>query len=194
MRFAIIVTHDREQDFEDCLLAIAPQVGAVITVSHDAPYVRKGPYTIQYSEFPPNISYMWNLGLDKAALLAKREDEHFVAVLNDDAIVPPDWFDRVEASMRDMGAAAGCVHRSFDERMAGYAFVLRGSAGLRCDEQFHWWYGDDDLQRQAERAGGVAFANGQDVEHRHPNGSMSGDPIFAMIAAEDSQRYKEKWG
>jgi hypothetical protein len=192
MRFAVIVTHDREQDFQDCMRAIAPQVGAVITVSHDAPYVAKGPFSILYSEYPPNISRMWNLGLDKAASLAKNVDEHFVAVLNDDAIVPHDWFDRIEASMLDNGAAAGCVHRPYDGRLTGYAFILRGSAFLRCDEQFHWWYGDDDLERQAEQVGGVAFANGADVEHRYPNSTTTG--VLAEIAAQDAIRYKEKWG
>lgn len=194
---AVVCTHDRPGDFQDCLEAIWPQVDRVVVVSHRAPYI-PGPArgekctVLRYDADVPNISTMWNMGIE--AVDAMSAGPYDVAILNDDAIVPDDWFGRVTSYMRAQGAAAGCVYRPWDSRMTGYAFILDGDKGLRCDEQFQWWYGDTDLERQAEARGGVAFAEGADVEHRHPNGSMSGDPVLAMVAAEDGHRYREKWG
>lgn len=186
MRLAVIPTHDRPGDYEDCYAAIRPQVDMVITIAHFATYA-KAP-SISYTEVVPNISVMWNLGLDEAEWQAGKEPFD-VAVLNDDAIVPPDWFDRVTSHMRILGAAAGCVHRPHDPRMAGHAFILDGSKGLRADPQFQWWYGDDDLER---RAGEIAFVRGPGVEHRHPNSTTVGE--LAWIAGQDKIRFQKKWG
>lgn len=203
-RYAVVTTHARPDDFRDCLVAIKPQVDFVIVVAHGMPeYVWDalgiiGPpcQLLPYYAEVPNISAMWNLGLESAHFIATHNVEHYqaynVAVLNDDAIVPPDWFERVTNAMWAEGAAAGCVYRAEDHRMPGYAFILDGMKGLRLDEQFQWWYGDTDLQRRAEDAGGVAFARGPDVEHRHPNQFTNG--VLAEIAGQDHQRYKEKWG
>jgi GT2 family glycosyltransferase len=180
--------------------AIAPQVDLLVVVAHGEPEYaweafRDRPAWLAVAMIPyyaevPNISTMWNMGLSNAHNYF--QSNYDVAVLNDDAIVPDDWFGRVTAAMRDKGAAAGCVLRPWDDRMAGYAFVLDGDRGLRLDEQFRWWYGDTDLQRQAEAAGGVAFAHGRDVEHRHPDSTTVG--VLAEVAAEDRLRYERKWG
>jgi hypothetical protein len=155
----------------------------------DAPYLAG--YGI-YAEDPPNISRMWNLGLEMAKDYSRRAGLPYdVAILNDDAVVPSDWFARVTAEMRKTGAAAGCVRRVDDPRMSGFAFVLNGDLDLRADEQFQWWYGDDDLQRQAEAAGGVAFAAGEGVEHRCPNSTTVG--VLREVADQDRARYYEKW-
>jgi hypothetical protein len=144
-----------------------------------------------YGEDPPNISRMWNLGIDSVHLHAAGRS-YDVAVLNDDAIVPPDWFERIAEAMWHQGTAAGCAHRLTDPRMAGYAFILNGDKGLRADEQFQWWYGDDDLQRQANAVGGVAYVDELYVEHRHPNSTTVG--VLKDIARHDRGRYKRKWG
>lgn len=193
-RYAVITTHDREKDFWDCVTAISPQVDAVVVVSHRADYVTnfdKIVAVIEHDQEVPNISVMWNAGLGMARALAG-DDPYDVAVLNDDTIVPVDWFRRVTTAMRAEGAAAGCVRRRFDPRMAGYAFILDGGRALYADPQFQWWYGDDDLQRRAEAVGGVAFADGPDVEHRYPNSTTVG--VLADVASGDALRYKEKWG
>lgn len=202
-RYVVIPTRSRPDDFRDCVTAIAPQVDAVIVIAHgcpeyvgrtltaDAPGVREWE-AIEYQAVVPNISRMWNLGLDAAARRAGW-DPFDVAVINDDVICPPDWFARVTAAMDAMSprAAAGCVRRRFDHRMTGYAFILDGRSELRADEQFRWWYGDDDLERRARQISGVAFAEGRDVEHRHPNSTTTG--VLAEIAEQDADRYLAKW-
>lgn len=196
LRFAVIPTRDRPQDFADCVAAIGSQVDSIFVVDHLSSYAQSyhgNMINVQrWHEERPNLSEMWNMGLtmarDCAEILARPYD---VAVLNDDAIAPPDWFQRVSDTMHRAGASAGCVRRKFDHRMTGYAFMLNGDAGLLADEQFRWWYGDDDLQRRAEQVGGVAYAFGPDVEHRHPNSTTIGD--LARIASDDKDRFEAKW-
>jgi len=213
-RYAVVPTRDRPGDFRDCVAALAPQVDMVAVVAHHPgltdevaqQYVWEAceehwpkVAVLPYREDPPNISRMWNHGLDycsNAAVYSDWEhqrDEFWVAVLNDDAVVPPGWLDRVVSAMEASGAAAGS-HRQpgmAAGKMAGHAFVLRGSTRLRADVQFQWWYGDDDLQRRAGEAGGVALVPGLEVEHRHPNGTTVGE--LARVAGEDMLRYERKW-
>lgn len=199
LKCAVITTRNRPDDYLDCLTSVVPQVHFVAVVSHmDESYVREHlpliPFAIiPYLEDPPNISRMWNLGLECADDFAGEVDRPYdVAVLNDDVVLPSDWFERVTKAMRHQHAVAGCVHRSFDPRMAGYAFILDGDKRIRLDEQFEWWYGDTDLERRARQLGGVAFAPGPDVEHRHPNSTTVG--VLADIAHKDKVRYLRKWG
>lgn len=205
LRYAVIPTRDRPQDFADCIEAIAPQVDAVFVVAHLEASAYAEPTmlatlgttrafsVIRYSALVPNISTMWNLGLSSAHRYAA-DRPYDVAILNDDVIVPPDWFNRVTAAMAVLGpgrASAGCVRRALDPRMTGYAFILNGDDSLRADERFQWWFGDDDLERQARALGGVAYAVGADVIHRHPNSTTVGR--LAEIAAEDRTRFAAKW-
>lgn len=194
-RYAVVLTHDRPEDFRDCMSAILPQVDRVFVVSHAAPYTRFLPSVTVIPFYAPtladmNISRAWNFGLDRAHVWAQGQP-YDVAVLNDDAIVPPDWFRVVTEAMRRAGAAAGSGARCFDARMSGYAFVLDGTKDIRADEQFEWWYGDDDIERQARALGGVVQVPGVDVEHRHPNGTTTG--VLAEKTVRDSLRFQRKW-
>lgn len=199
LRYAVVTTHDRPRELQDCLLSIEQQVDFLIVVEHAPPHrafrVMWGSLVdgalLTYEADVPNISVMWNMGLDAVHAHAGG-NPYDVAVLNDDVVAPSNWFRRVTTAMRESGAAAGNVRRAFDPRMAGYAFILDGTKGLRADEQFQWWYGDDDLQRQAGTLGGIAYAGGEDVEHRYPNSTTVG--ALAKVAEQDAQRYKEKWG
>jgi hypothetical protein len=206
LRAAVVTTHDRPGDYADCVESIAPQVDLIVTVAHaPAEYVwgalvrdclirQKSEVTasvVQYQAEVPNISRMWNLGIERVEEVSAGRP-YDVAVLNDDVVLPGDWFEWVTAAMRREDAAAGCTRRAADPRMSGYAFILNGDRGLRADEQFRWWYGDDDLERQAKAAGGVAFVDGPEVEHRHPNSTTVG--ALAQVAKEDRGRYKRKWG
>jgi len=157
----------------------------------------------------PNISRWWNYGLrwaDGAVGLRSDRvwDKWDVAVLNDDAIVPEGWFDAVSGAMRQMGIAAGCsggyglpvLHTQnaappLATRMQGFAFILAGERGLRADEQFVWYCGDDDLGRRAAMAGGMVMVPGFHVNHLHPNGQVN-EALAAAIPG-DMQRYVDKW-
>lgn len=191
----MIPTHDRRADFSSCIAAIAGQVDRIYVIAHDCDYPDlldpACEYdVIGYEAAVPNISMMWNFGLDAA-----REDAdgrpYFVAVLNDDAIVPNNWFEVVTNQMEYMGAAAGHMggREGAPLRMSGYAFILRGSADIRADEELAWWYGDDMIEQEALHRGGLARVDGH-IEHRHPNQSTVG-PLREQ-AEQDRVTYMAK--
>jgi hypothetical protein len=210
-RYAVIPTHDRPDHFATCLRSVWDQVDHVLVISHRAAYVgqvRADSLTVlPYDQELPNISAMWNLGLLEAEV-GSYAMPHDVAVLNDDAVVPPGWFDQVTAAMRETGAAAGCASQDEDldspflqttpdtdigRRLSGYAFILDGADGLRADEQFRWWWGDTDLDWRARQQGGTVLVPGVPVEHP-PNGSTPTTGVLAQIAGDDRQRFIDKWG
>lgn len=211
LRYAVITTRDRPGEFARCLTAIGEQVDGLVCVAHMEPsYIEAWDSgVIFYDEDPPNISRMWNLGLEAVAKLADGQP-YDVAVLNDDAIVPPDWFERITEGMHLYGAVAGSADQhgrvpaglrllnnkpAADDlliRMSGFAFILDGTAGLSLDEQFQWWAGDRDLEMVARTRGGTVLVGGCPVEHLHPNSTTIGE--LARIAGEDMERFRVKWG
>lgn len=76
--------------------------------------------------------------------------------------------------------------------MQGFAFILAGERGLRADEQFVWYCGDDDLGRRAAMEGGMVMVPGFHVNHLYPNGQITHE--LAGAIAGDMQRYVDKWG
>lgn len=210
LRYAVVPTHDRPVELAQCVAAIAAQVDHVIVIAHDCDYPHMFEHSrltvIPYAAEVPNISTMWNLGLDHAALLAS-DQPYDVAVLNDDAIPASDWFTQVTAAMRTHGCVAGSgaarvtsnvhVWKSAEpvnlfHRMQGYAFILASEGGLRVDEQFRWWFGDDDVDWSARERAGTVVVGWAVVKHLHPSGSTNGE--LARIAGEDRERFRTKWG
>jgi hypothetical protein len=201
-RFAVIPTYGREC-LHDCIEAIRPQVDHIFLIGHNfEPDILPDDCTlIPYNVEVPNISTMWNLGIDAAHELNNFHPS-LVAVLNDDAIVGPDWFFRVEKGILENRAVLGCMsevdrlylqteHSNHLPRLSGFAFIINAAFGIRLDEQFQWWWGDTDLDWQARRAGGLVVVPGE-IDHRFPNGTTTG--ILAEIAGQDRERFIAKWG
>lgn len=196
-RFAVIPTYGREC-LHECIEAIRPQVDHIFLIGHnwDPDILPDDCTLIPYNVEIPNISTMWNLGIDAAP------KPSLVAVLNDDAIVPGDWFWRVERGLLENRAVVGCmsgVDRIYLQtekssplpRLSGFAFIINTDFDIRLDEQFQWWWGDTDLDYQARRAGGMVVVPGE-IDHRFPNGTTTG--ILAEIAGQDRDRFVAKWG
>lgn len=208
LRYAIIPTRNRPHAYAACVAALAPQVDDFITVCHGRTAVSYAAgLPMLYEPEAPNISAMWNLGLDCLSEAFPRE-AYDVAIVNDDAVVPPHWFDHL-SYMTTVSAAAACVdqHHRLDVpalhlepgpvdlrvRLTGFAFILDGTKGIRADEDMRWWYSDDALDWTARTMGGTLVLPGEPVQH--PEGG--GTPIvgeLADFAAEDRQRFIEKWG
>jgi hypothetical protein len=157
-----------------------------------------------------NISRWWNNGLFMAAYMVMEQDpgptRWDVAIINDDTIIPEGWFDAVAGQMRDkqaVGASSGSpidmpvFHtrsgpRPLDQRMQGFAFILAGETGIRADEQFAWYCGDDDLEWRLSASGGVVVIPGFPVQHLHPNAQVT--PEIHELIAKDMQSFVDKWG
>jgi GT2 family glycosyltransferase len=167
LRYAVIPTRDREAKYLRCVQAIRAQVDGLITVAHmDAPYAVG--HVLPYRADPPNISRMWNLGLSAAASLAD-DAPHEVAILNDDVVVPPRWFDTLSAGLAANGHVLGSGRwpRSPTPSMCGAAFLIHGNT-IRPNEAWPWYGSDDWLEHEAERSwGGWTRLPDLRIEHDH---------------------------
>ncbi len=173
-----------------------------------------------YDEPPPGaepahgwpLHAMWNRGLDLAAEKAGG-GPHNVLIVNDDVEVPNELCAQLEAALRshdyhwaaypnwrDLDLEPGEVVRTESSGLAGqtlsgWCFMLRGEAGLRFDEQFQWWYGDSDLERQIRAAGKhVVCAGGCHARHLDPLRSTLDDPERLAQAEADEKLFADKWG
>jgi hypothetical protein len=217
---AVITTHDRPEDLRDCVAAIAPQVHYVYVIDNASdPPARVSndiDLMIRDPQQPPNLSRLWNVGIDMSrsfatACLATRWD---TLVLNDDFVAGPHFVERLQNALRSdhavVASPATTSNRSGPERvdvyeevgtlrdlstrMAGFAFMLRGESLLRADESLRWWYGDDDIAQQACATGGRVVVHGLSWEHRRPDSSTVANPLLAEQAGRDRATFETKWG
>lgn len=239
-RSAVIATHNRRAELYRCVEALAPQCSHILIIDNatDPPLGHDEQDAVRLlgcadpamcvvdvirdPEQPPNLSRLWNLGIDRVAHrwrtfcltlgVAPRWD---VAVVNDDATVPPGWFDALSREMRRFDEVkAACSCPPFDElppsafraygptapmgvhsRLTGWAFVLRGEwEGARFDERFRWWCGDDDISLRARLAGGLVQVGGFPVPNEHADQSTYDNPFLSAQTAVDMAVFVEKWG
>lgn len=237
-RVAVCATHNRPAELARLLDAIAPQCDAVVVVDNastppvdlynvwldtpgrlERPGVHKSMrvHVIRDEEQPPNLSRLWNVGIDEAHRLAEWADliddtgRLDIAVLNDDAVPPPGWWDAVSGAMRLHGADAGSsdpfdrrppgmtwllradAPMGVDTRLAGWAMMLRGEwEGARFDERFRWWCGDDDMSLRARQAGGLVHVGGYPVPNTGADTSTRG--VLAEQSARDMQTFVDVHG
>lgn len=239
-RSAVVATHNRRDELYRCLEALGSQCDHIVVIDNatqpplghderDAVRLLEcvDPQRcvldrVSDDEQPPNLSRLWNLGIDRAAdhwrsywRAIGGEPQWDVAVVNDDATVPPGWFDRLSWAMRvDRGimAASSCppfaelgphVQQYYSEyapmsvhtRLTGWAFILRGEwPDARLDERFRWWCGDDDISLRARRAGGIVHVGGFPVPNEHADVSTAASPALQEQTGRDMQAFIDKWG
>lgn len=153
-----------------------------------------------------NLSQIWNMGLDRAEQLAGGE-EFTVAVFNDDLTLPPGLVQAFADKIQREGSSAVYAHSYTDlpnmtnhdpwhlgNRMVGFAFALRGSDGLRADEDLLWWWGDSDLDWRARQKRGVCALGVPTLQHHDPNGYTNRNPELTAQAGRDRDTFHRKWG
>lgn len=209
--FAIIPTNGRDC-FRRCLEAVYDQVDRVYVVEGgpDAKVLNDGfdDYDFTIIREPElNISRWWNLGLQLIANRARATNlaKWNVVILNDDAIIHPQWVRTVEAAMRGMGVAAGCtgsptpiptLHTQpgpvgLATRMQGFAFMLAGEKGVRANEQLKWYFSDDHVDWLSRQQGGMVCLPGNLVEHLYPDGQVT--PEIQEQIARDAHTFTQYW-
>lgn len=216
-RAAVIPTRDRHDMVADCINSVVDQVDRVIVIDNQSsPPIDPEPWhgkvdVVSLPLDPPNISAFWNAGINNADLAAYRAsaDRWDIAVLNSDVVIPPGWIDGLSTAMRSTDAVLAypdqhggrkqILHTKAQpidlrQRITGYAYMLRGEAGLWLDESMAWWYSDDDLDWTAREFGGALLVPGLAVEHRCPNGSMYERPELQAQAGRDRETFRAKWG
>lgn len=212
-RYAVIPTRNRGTWIGAMIETLVADDVHVVVVNNGEEPIPNGhlAQVVQWPMQPPNLSIIWNVGLDVVDRHHWRTaagEEYIVAVLNDDLGLPEHFVSRLEEFMDIYHAAAAYPDQhgyglytlamattgSPDRRMCGYAFALRGSLGLRADPSIKWWYGDDDLDWQARIKGGIVCVPGVQVTHYEPNLSTSRSPELSEQAGRDRETFINKWG
>jgi len=223
-RFAVILSHDRPELLRQTWEAIGPQVDMVIILDnasdppvkfedfHGDPWLTA---VITIADQPPNISRMWNVGIQQSILMHGMQldidvtAEPRIAMLCDDAPPPPGWFDAVTAAMMETGAVVGCsapegftfggmrVKTEPDsklmERMPGWAWILDPVSPVRPDESMMLWWCDTDVDWQARKAGGMVMIGSHPVPNLLPNGFMATHPELVHQTGQDGLAFTAKW-
>lgn len=216
--FAVIPTSNRPQVCLRSIGAIASQVDVVYVVDNgdqtpmpdppDTSYINYYPIRYDRQGQIPNLSLIWNLGLEQIAadMIAQGFEQWDVAILNDDAIVPEGWFDAVSKTMRQMGGAAGCSGgRSpfstinvrpgpvpLHTRLVGPAFIVAGEKGLRAEERLKWYFTDDYMDWESRKLGGMVQVPGYSVAHLYPDQQVT--PAIQEQISRDATLFKEIYG
>jgi hypothetical protein len=223
-RAAVIPTRDRHHLLFDAVNSLEGQCDRVIIVDNlSSPPIDRSNWgmaewwendwirVVPEPMDPPNISRLWNTGLEVAEYEATSRgyEEWDVAVLNSDVVLPRDWMTRMSAAMRSgpavlaypdqFGGYRTILHQRAEpvpltQRITGYAHVMRGEAHLRYDESMAWWYSDDDLDWTARVRGGALLVPGVGVVHRDPNGSTNAREELQIQAGKDRETFRNKWG
>lgn len=216
-KYALILTCDRPELLQRCFDAIAPQVDLVVIVDNglEVPVVDQlgeSPHIlIRAWDKPPNLSKFWNQGIEGVIYQAQRArcDTWDVAFLCDDAIVHPGWFQEVSRCMRDHNAVAASTHSAVPvtqpilktvkdsdiwNRMCPWAFMMRGEAGIRADEDLKWWWGDTHMDFTARGAGGMVIAPGAVVRNEKLGEYTNIYSHLAEQAGRDGETFAAKWG
>jgi GT2 family glycosyltransferase len=213
-RFGIILTHNRPELLAQSIAALRPQVDTLLILDNASEPAVRPASPLEYllltiPDQPPNLSRLWARGLATVRAWDNREapDCH-VAIICDDAIVPPGWFDAVSSAMTEHGAVAGSSNpwgtgptivkrepdRDIVNRMPGWAFILDVRAPVQPDERFHWWYCDTDLDWQARAAGGMVMVGGCAVPNVRPNEFTVTVPGLNERAGQDGLEFAAKYG
>lgn len=204
---------------DDLIDSLKDQVYDVIVVANNWERA-EDPHVLEYSGLPVqvvdggddrNISRWWNVGLDLVAQHAAwlGDDQWNALVVNDDVVCPPNLIETLSVAMRattavlaysdQCGGQQQILHTVAEpidlrQRITGYAYMLRGEAGLRPDESMAWWFSDDSLDWEAREKGGSLLVPGIPVEHRAPNVQTEARPELSAQAGRDRETFIAKWG
>lgn len=217
MKFAVIPTANRPEVLQQCLEALLPQVDVAYVIDNGLVrpvptegFGENGAYIarVEMASEEFNLSKLWNIGLDLCSAQVPDGEPYEVAIVNDDGIIPPGWFEAVSKAMRESGSAAACsdpdnrlrqpmLHREpgpvgLQTRMLGWAFMLAGEKGLRFDEDMKWYFGDDDMDWRSRQEGGMIMIPGYQVINLYPNAQMT--PELHAQTGRDREAFEKKWG
>lgn len=156
------------------------------------------------------IYTVWNQIMDEAQALGVP-----AVILNDDIKIDPFSLGLAEFNLTKLAPRVGIVgwdpnvpvRSSWDtvardvtgtyreQGVTGFAFAVDPSLGVRCDERFGWWGGDDDLVWSVLKAGYRAVRMVDvGVEHGAGGASSSVVPeVLASIEADEALLFK-RWG
>lgn len=132
-----------------------------------------------------NIHRWWNKGIDYAV----ERGAKYVAVLNDDLELSDDPLNKIAKAMSKTKSKIGTPY-PFTGNIPGYCWVLDVKSGIRPDEKFRWWFGDNDLFLQAKGSVITVLCK---VRHIEPNWQTSADKDLMELTKADAEYFYDKW-
>lgn len=194
LRFGFVPTRNRAILYAELVECVTPQLDTLITLAHgpEALSYAVGD-VIAYDADTPDLSAMWNAGIDRAAELANGLP-YYVAIFNDDALVASDWYDRMIAAIEADGSAGASAPRAPGKAASimGGAFVI--TPGIRLTGVFRWYFTDDEVQKLCERAGGFSIVEGVHAVNRCADQNFKASPELQRVSAEDGPKFLAMYG
>lgn len=136
---------------------------------------------------PVSVHRWWIDGI----VFASRNGAKYVLVCNDDIRVAPDTLpkmvDQIHADQTPLCWATGN-----QAAITGWCWLLRVASPVRPDQALRWWWGDNDLDRQASLCGGASRVEAG-VVHVHGNETTHASPELQALALQDNGVYHQKW-
>lgn len=177
----VIPTRGDHPDLLDALITdsgIPPE--RIALVSNDATYTHRS-ITVIHDLGPVNIQRWWNTGI--AAL--ERRGCTTASVLNDDVVIEAGTLDDLSEALHDTGATL--AHPGQPGHHVGWAWCLNLAHPVRPDERYRWWYGDNQLYRDATLACGITAVPGVRIANVHQNRSTDASTELQELARQDSR-------
>ena len=150
----------------------------------------------------PNIQRWWNRGIDEA----QNGGATAVAVVNDDITLSPQTLPSLHHELiRTRAAIASPMRQEFgvglhkrplipyEPRLWGSLWMLRLESGLRPDEKYVWWYGDNDLDIRARKSFGGVVSVDVEYSHHHPGEGTAANPELQAQSDRDGQHFESQY-
>lgn len=134
-----------------------------------------------------NIHRWWNFGIDWAI----KHGGRYVAILNDDVRLLDGQLQRMLTQMINEKTALAYGDTSKVSSW-GHAYILDLATGLRPDESFSWWFGDNDLAIRAKSLGGISIFP-ESIEHVEWNATTQSSPLLQALADRDRVTFQTKY-
>lgn len=159
----------------------------IVVTSNNPDYQHPHQTTLIYDHGPINIHRWWNLGLTILEHLGCT----YATVLNDDTEIDTHTLRHMREALQVTGATLS--HPGPPGATPGHAWTLNLQHGIRPDQNYSWWYGDNQLYEDAHHKGhGVTALPHLTIPHHHHNQTTSSNPQLQALAEQDKQRWDSR--
>lgn len=199
MIFCVIPTRGDRNDQLEALVSNAAEAPERAIIIKTAPGIQTPADTLSIEDLGPrNIHRWWNRGIDLAHELGATS----VAVLNDDVKISRHSLQEMSRLLHNTGATLATPgsevalfrqKRPQIRRLHGFAWMLNPKHELRPDEDFHWYFGDDDLEIRARRRFMGLVTVPVEFEHLYPGHSTVSSPELMQQINRDEILFRRKY-
>ncbi len=126
--------------------------------------------------------------------------------MNDDVAIDDKTLPTLEMALSETGAAIASPSRPpfrdglhkrslvpYEPRLWGSLWVLRIDSGLRPDETYGWWFGDNDLDIRARKHNGGVVLRDVHFSHLHPSEQTGSNPQLLEQTERDAEMFEQQY-